>query len=128
MDRLDLDRIYHWLSTDAYWAKGRSREKIERAIANSLNFGAYDASGAQVGFARVVTDQATFAWLCDVYVTPAARGQGIATKLVRAALDHLEPYELTRVLLATLDAHPLYAKLGFQPLAYPQRWMSTGND
>ncbi|WEH19283.1 GNAT family N-acetyltransferase [Streptomyces sp. VNUA24] len=123
--RLDVARVHHWLSTDAYWALGRPREKLERAIGGSLNFGVYaEGSGEQVAYARVVTDRATFAWLCDVYVDPSVRGKGPGTAMVAAVRDHLEPYGLRRVLLATHDAHGVYAKLGFQPLAEPDRWMA----
>ncbi|MFM9595516.1 GNAT family N-acetyltransferase [Streptomyces scabiei] len=123
--RLDVARVHHWLSTDAYWALGRPREKLERAIGGSLNFGVYaEGSGEQVAYARVVTDRATFAWLCDVYVDPSVRGKGLGTAMVAAVRDHLEPYGLRRVLLATYDAHGVYAKLGFQPLAEPDRWMA----
>jgi GNAT superfamily N-acetyltransferase len=124
-DRLDVDRIHRWLSTDAYWAMGRPREKQERAIAASLNFGVYDgASGEQVAYARVVTDGATFAWLCDVYVDRSVRGKNIGTAMVGAVRDHLEPYGLRRVLLATHDAHGVYEKLGFRELARPDHWMA----
>ncbi|MFF1543175.1 GNAT family N-acetyltransferase [Streptomyces sp. NPDC058291] len=124
-DRIDVERVHRWLSTDAYWAIGRSRLKQERAIAGSLNFGAYDtASGEQVAYARVVTDRATFAWLCDVYVDPAVRGKGIGTAMTRAVRDHLQPYGLRRILLATHDAHEVYEKAGFRPLAAPERWMA----
>jgi predicted GNAT family acetyltransferase len=124
-DRIDVGRVHHWLSTDAYWALGRPREKLESAIRGSLNFGVYEAfSGEQVAYARVVTDRATFAWLCDVYVDPAVRGKGLGTALVAAVRDHLLPYGLRRVLLATHDAHGVYAKLGFEPLAEPDRWMA----
>ncbi|MEU4895882.1 GNAT family N-acetyltransferase [Streptomyces sp. NPDC044780] len=123
--RLDPARIHHWLSTDAYWALGRSREKQDRAIAGSLNFGVYDtASGAQVAYARVVTDHATFAWLCDVYVDRAARGKGLGTALAGAVRDHLAPHGLRRILLATHDAHGVYAKAGFEPLDDPEHWMA----
>jgi GNAT superfamily N-acetyltransferase len=123
--RLDVARVHHWLSTDAYWALGRPREKLESAIRGSLNFGVYaEGSGEQVAYARVVTDRATFAWLCDVYVDPSVRGKGLGTAMVAAVRDHLEPYGLRRVLLATHDAHGVYAKLGFQPLAEPDRWMA----
>ncbi|WP_031507626.1 GNAT family N-acetyltransferase [Streptomyces megasporus] len=125
--RLDAARVHHWLSTDAYWALGRSREKQDRAIAGSLNFGAYDTdSGEQVGYARVVTDRATFAWLCDVYVAPAARGRGLGEALVDAVLDHLEPHGLRRVMLATDDAHGLYERVGFRPMDEPGKWMVLG--
>ncbi|MFD7509780.1 GNAT family N-acetyltransferase [Streptomyces sp. NPDC059853] len=125
--RVDAALVHHWLSTDAYWARGRSREKQDAAIAGSLNFGVYEAaSGAQVGYARVVTDRATFAWLCDVYVAPAARGRGLGTALARAVRDELAPYGLRRIMLCTQDAHGVYAKVGFAPLARPERWMSLG--
>ncbi|CAL9376257.1 hypothetical protein SUDANB106_00969 [Streptomyces sp. enrichment culture] len=123
--RLDAARVHQWLSTDAYWALGRSREKQDRAIAGSLNLGAYDrATGEQLGYARVVTDRATFAWLCDVYVAPAARGRGLGKAPVGAALAELEPYGPKRVLLATEDAHGLYEGFGFRPPAEPGRLMA----
>ncbi|MBL1096464.1 GNAT family N-acetyltransferase [Streptomyces coffeae] len=122
--RLDPARIHHWLSTDAYWALGRAREKQDRAIASSLNFGVYDAaSGAQVAYARVLTDYATFSWLCDVYVDRSVRGRGLGTDLVTAVRDHLAPYGLRRILLATEDAHDVYRKVGFEPLDVPSQWM-----
>ncbi|WP_326724274.1 GNAT family N-acetyltransferase [Streptomyces sp. NBC_00243] len=123
--RIDVDSVHRWLSTDAYWATGRSREKQERAIAGSLNFGVYDGtSGEQVAYARVVTDEATFAWLCDVYVAPSVRGKGLGTALVAAVRDHLEPLGLRRILLATADAHGVYEKLGFKVLERPDQWMA----
>jgi GNAT superfamily N-acetyltransferase len=123
--RLDAARIHHWLSTDAYWALGRTREKQDRAVAGSLNFGAYEtASGAQVAYARVITDHATFAWLCDVYVDRSARGTGLGTALVTAVRDHLAPLGLRRMLLATHDAHGVYEKIGFTPLDKPDQWMA----
>jgi GNAT superfamily N-acetyltransferase len=126
--RLDAELIHQWLSQDSYWALGRPRDKQDLAIAGSLNFGVYDsASNAQLGYARVVTDQATFAWLCDVYVAPAARGKGLGTALVAAVRDHLAPYGLRRILLATADAHAVYAKAGFAQLAKPEMWMALGD-
>ncbi|POX49628.1 GNAT family N-acetyltransferase [Streptomyces sp. Ru71] len=123
--RLDTARVHQWLSTDAYWALGRPREKQERAIAGSLNFGVYDtASGEQVAYARVITDRATFAWLCDVYVDRSVRGKGIGTALVGAVRDQLRPHGLRRILLATHDAHGVYEKLGFGPLERPDQWMA----
>jgi GNAT superfamily N-acetyltransferase len=124
-DRIDAERVHRWLSTDAYWAIGRDREKQDRAIAGSLNFGLYDSmSGEQVAYARVVTDLATFAWLCDVYVDPAVRGKGLGTALVEAVRDHLLPHGLRRILLATHDAHGVYEKIGFEALERPDRWMA----
>ncbi|MGC9377182.1 GNAT family N-acetyltransferase [Streptomyces sp. MH13] len=125
--RIDAGRVHHWLSTDAYWALGRPREKQDRAVESSLNFGVYDgASGEQVAYARVVTDRATFAWLCDVYVDPAVRGKGLGTALVAAVREHLRPDGLRRVLLATHDAHGVYEKLGFTALDQPDQWMVLG--
>ncbi|MER5386742.1 GNAT family N-acetyltransferase [Streptomyces sp. NPDC002688] len=127
LERLDHALIHQWLSQDAYWALGRSREKQDQAIAGSLNFGIYDrASGSQFGYARVVTDRATFAWLCDVYIAPAVRGKGLGTALVAAVRDHLAPYGLRRVLLATADAHGVYAEVGFASLEKPGNWMTLG--
>ncbi|MFF5186825.1 GNAT family N-acetyltransferase [Streptomyces sp. NPDC000345] len=123
--RLDIERVHRWLSTDAYWAIGRARDKQEQAVAGSLNFGVYDsASGEQVAYARVVTDLATFAWLCDVYVDPAVRGKGLGTALAAAVRDHLLPHGLRRILLATHDAHGVYEKAGFEALEKPDRWMA----
>ncbi|KMS75025.1 acetyltransferase [Streptomyces viridochromogenes] len=123
--RIDAERVHRWLSTDAYWALGRAREKQDRAIEGSLNFGVYDtASGEQAAYARVVTDGVTFAWLCDVYVDPSVRGKGIGTALVGAVREHLRPYGLKRMLLSTQDAQGVYAKIGFAPLESPDRWMA----
>ena len=91
LDRIDLDVVHRWLSTDAYWALGRSRETVETAARNSVNVGVLGADGELCAYARVVTDRATFGWLCDVYVDPAHRGRGVGGLLVRSALEHLEP-------------------------------------
>ncbi|MGW3625069.1 GNAT family N-acetyltransferase [Streptomyces sp. NPDC000880] len=125
--RLDVARVHRWLSIDAYWALGRSREKQDRAIAESLNFGAYEASSDElVAYARIVTDHATFAWLCDVYVDRAVRGKGLGTALVAAARDHLAPCGVRRILLATDDAQGVYERLGFKALHDPGNWMTLG--
>jgi GNAT superfamily N-acetyltransferase len=122
--RIDLDRVHHWLSTDAYWALGRPRDTVARSIAGSAVFGIYRPDdGAQVAFARVVTDHATFGWLCDVYVDPGERGRGLGRWLVGCAREVLATRGVRRLLLATEDAHVLYAGIGFQPLAEPARWM-----
>ncbi|MFD4138397.1 GNAT family N-acetyltransferase [Streptomyces sp. NPDC058572] len=124
--RLDAARVHHWLSSDAYWALGRSRERQDLAIAGSLNFGAYEtASGEQAAYARVITDGATFAYLCDVYVDPSARGTGLGTALVAAVRDHLAPLGLNRILLTTDDAHGVYEKVGFQVLGNPGNWLQV---
>ncbi|MEU8527152.1 MULTISPECIES: GNAT family N-acetyltransferase [Streptomyces] len=125
--RLDRERVHHWLSTDAYWALGRPRATQDRAIDGSLNFGAYHRETGEIAaYARIITDGTTFAWLCDVYVDRAARGTGLGTALVTAVRDHLEPFGLRRVLLATADAHGVYEKVGFKPLDEPSKWMALG--
>jgi predicted GNAT family acetyltransferase len=127
--RLDVDQLHEWLSVDAYWALGRSREAMEIAIARSLNFGVYDTeSGALVGYARVITDRATFGWLCDVYIARPVRGEGLGTALTNAVCAYLEPLGLRRVLLATADAQEIYARAGFAPLANPGKWMVLGDE
>ncbi|GGX27383.1 N-acetyltransferase [Streptomyces malachitofuscus] len=123
--RIDAARVHRWLSTDAYWALGRSRDKQDRAIGGSLNFGVYETvPGDQVAYARVVTDRATFAWLCDVYVDPSARGKGIGTALVAAVREELRAHGPKRVMLATHDAHAVYEKLGFRPLDRPDHYLA----
>ncbi|GGW88879.1 GNAT family N-acetyltransferase [Streptomyces noursei] len=122
-DRLDVDLVHHWLSTDAFWALGRSRETVEQAARASVNFAVHAPDGSQVAYARVVTDRATFAWLCDVYVAPEHRGRGLGTWLAGAVRDHLAPYRLKRVLLTTPDAHEIYARAGFVPFPTPENLM-----
>lgn len=120
-ERLDLDVVHGFLAA-SYWAPDIPRATVERSLDGSLNFGLY-REGAQIGFARFVTDGATFAYLADVFVLPGHRGQGLATWLVGTALTHPSLTGLRRVLLATRDAHALYAKFGFAPLARPERFM-----
>lgn len=123
--RVDRERVHHWLSADAYWALGRPREKQDRAIEGSLNFGVYETvSGEQIAYARVITDRATFGWLCDVYVDPSVRGKGVGGALVAAVRDELRSYGVRRVLLATHDAHEVYARHGFAALERPGDWMA----
>ncbi|MFD3420480.1 GNAT family N-acetyltransferase [Streptomyces decoyicus] len=125
--RLDADRVHQWLSTDSYWAVDRPRELQDRAVAGSLNFGLYESgSGRQAGYARVVTDHATFAWLCDVYICRDDRGKGLGTALVEAIADHMTPCGLSRLTLATKDAHGVYEKVGFRALVSPEQWMTLG--
>jgi GNAT superfamily N-acetyltransferase len=102
---------------------GRPAEVVAHSIETSLCFGVYAPAGEQVGFARAVTDYATFAWLCDVYIAPDARGAGLGTWLVRTAQECLAEHGVRRILLATADAHGLYASIGFVPLSDPGRWM-----
>jgi GNAT superfamily N-acetyltransferase len=121
--RLDLDAIFDYLSGRSYWARGRPRDQIVRGIENSVPFGVY-LDGRQVGFARVVTDYATFAWLADVYVLEEHRGQGLGKALVEAVVAHPSVRGLPRLLLATADAHGLYERYGFQPLHRDERFMA----
>ena len=121
--RLDVAAIHRYLSEESYWAKHIPRATVERAVANSLCFGIYAPDGALAGFGRVVTDRATFAWLCDVFVLPPHRGQGLGKQLVAAVLAHPDLQNLRRHLLATLDAHGLYQQAGYVPLAHPERWL-----
>ena len=114
--RLDLDVIYNFLSESSYWARGRGRERVERSVENSLAFGIYK-DGAQVGFARVVTDYATFAWLADVFVLDSERGRGLGVWLVECVMAHPELREVRRWLLATRDAQELYRRFGFTDLS-----------
>ncbi|WP_222836663.1 GNAT family N-acetyltransferase [Beutenbergia cavernae] len=123
--RLDVERVHTWLSEDSYWARGRARETQEAAIAGSLNLGVYEsATGEQVAYARIVTDGATFGWLCDVYVARRVRGLGIGTALVRLVREEGERLGLRRIVLATADAHAVYATAGFAPLEDPSMWMA----
>ncbi len=120
--RLDLDALHEFLSGRSYWARGRSRELVARSVEHSLPFGLYDA-GRMVGFARVVTDYATFAWLADVFVLEEYRGRGLAKWLVEVVTAHPDLQGMRRWLLATKDAHELYRRFGFTELARPELWM-----
>lgn len=121
--RLDRELIHSFLHNDAYWCKGISRKAVETALANSICFGAYE-DGAQIGFARVVSDYATFAYLCDVFVLPTHRGRGVGKALMRNVLEHEAVRGLRRVVLVTLDAHGLYRTFGFRPIPNVERWMA----
>jgi GNAT superfamily N-acetyltransferase len=120
--RLDLDVIHGFL-TDCYWAKGIPRQIVARSIEHSLCFGIYDGSGAQVGFARVVSDFATVAYLGDVFVLESHRGRGLSKWLMQCILQHPALQNLRRWILLTGDAHGLYAQFGFTPVKSPERYM-----
>ena len=120
--RLDVDLIHRFLSEQSYWARGVPLEVVQRAITNSIPFGVY-LGDEQVGFARVVTDRATHAWLADVFILDEYRGRGYGKALVAAILAHPELQGFRRWLLATKDAHKLYAQFGFEPLPEPNRFM-----
>ena len=121
---LDVPLIHDYLANRSYWAAGRPLEVVGASLANSLCFGLYE-NGRQVGLARVVTDRATFAWLCDVFVLEEYRGRGLAKWLIECVMGHPALQGLRRVLLGTRDAHGLYEQYGFEPLDHPSRFMEV---
>ena len=123
--RLDVDAIADML-TRAYWALGRPRERTERAIANSLVFGVYDGD-KQIGIARIVSDYAIFAYLCDVFIHEDYRARGLGKWLMETVRSHPDLQDLRRWVLATHDAHELYKQYGFTPLENPNNWMEILN-
>ena len=122
-DRLQVDTVEDFISRRSYWAQGRPRDVIERSIQHSICLGIY-SQGAQVAFARLVTDQATFAWLCDVFVDEAQRGQGLGKWIVEAACRYADAQGLKRTVLATRDAQGLYTQYGGFHSLDPQKWFS----
>jgi GNAT superfamily N-acetyltransferase len=120
--RLDIERIHRWLSEECYWSLGRTFDQVERSMRNSIVVGCYASDGAQVGLARWVTDEATFAWLCDVFITDDHRGRGLGEFMVGAAMEHPTVDGLRIRLLATRDAHGLYQRFGFTETD-PHRFM-----
>jgi hypothetical protein len=120
--RLDLDRVHAFLATESYWAKDIPRAVVEKTVQHSLTWGIYHAGG-QVGFARVITDRATFAYLCDVFVDSGHRGIGLSKALVSTILAHPELQGLRRWMLVTADAHTLYEQFGFSAPKHPERYM-----
>ncbi len=121
--RLDLDRVHRYIAEDSYWAQGLPRAVFDRALAWSLPFGLYDGQGILQGFARVTSDRATFGYLQDVFILPAARGQGLGKFLVEAIFAHPGLQGFRRWSLATRDAHTLYAQYGFTALKRPESFM-----
>ena len=121
--RLDLDVIHGFL-TMSYWARGVSRDVVARSIEHSLCFGAFDG-GRQVGFARVVSDCATFAYICDVFALESHRGRGVGKSLMAAIMSHPELQGLRRWTLFTRDAHGLYRQFGFGAAGQPERLMEV---
>lgn len=120
--RLNIALIHDFISNQSYWGQGRKIETVHRALNNSLNFGTYKGD-QQVGYARVVTDYCTFAWLADVFVIESHRGMGLSKWLVEVIISHPQLMNMRRWVLATKDAHGLYAQFGFEPLLQPNRWM-----
>jgi ribosomal protein S18 acetylase RimI-like enzyme len=127
-DRTRLDRglVHDFLSNDAYWARGIPRAIVDRCIENSLCFGVYMGT-EQVGFARVVTDRAAIAYLGDVFIVPGHRGRGLGKWLVATVMEHPDLQGLRRFMLGTEDAHSLYERFGFRPLARPERMMEIAS-
>jgi len=120
--RLDFSLIHRFISEESYWGQGRALEVVRRSVENSLPFGVYRGA-EQVGFARVVTDYATFAWVADVFVVGEHRGRGLSKWLMEVILSHPELQGFRRWVLATKDAHGLYRQFGFRELKLPERWM-----
>jgi GNAT superfamily N-acetyltransferase len=123
---LDIELVYTFLSQETPWAKGMPRETFERAIAGSMCFGGY-VDGRQIAFARLITDEATFAYLCDVFVLPDHRGQGHASALMKHVFASPSLQGLRRIVLVTTDAHRVYEPHGFTGLATPERYMELHN-
>jgi GNAT superfamily N-acetyltransferase len=130
--RVDIDLVHRWLSEQSYWAKGRERAVVERSIAGSRNYsvfdgaeydGAEDDDARQAAFARAVTDGATFAWICDVFVDEQHRGKGLGSWLVESIVEDLSLEGVRRFVLATRDAHEVYRRRGFAALESADRWM-----
>ncbi|OIQ00751.1 MAG: GNAT family N-acetyltransferase [Zetaproteobacteria bacterium CG2_30_46_52] len=122
----DMDiAVIHGCISNSYWAKGIPISVLEKAISNSLCFGVFTDSGQQVGFARLITDSATFAYLADVFILEAHRGKGLSKWLMENVIAHPDLQGLRRITLSTKDAHGLYEKYGFKPLANPQTFMEA---
>lgn len=121
-DLLDIEKIHSWLSLEAYWALGRDLDLVTKAFAHSYSLGVYEDK-RQVAVARLVSDTATFAWLCDVFVDQEYRGRGVGSWLAEAAVEWTKELGIKRILLATKDAHDVYSAVGFQKLENPDFWM-----
>ena len=121
--RFDLVRAHRWISTESYWAEGIPFETFAKSCANSLVVGAYDKDGTMAAMARVVTDRATFGWVCDVFVDAGRRGDGLGKKLMTYLKAHPDLQGFRRLHLATRDAHGLYRKFGFTALTKVENWM-----
>jgi GNAT superfamily N-acetyltransferase len=121
--KLDIPFIYEYLSVESYWAKNIPLDVVKRSIAGSFCFGVYQDE-KQVGFARVVTDHATFGYLADVFISEEHRGKGLSKKLMKIVMEHPQLQNLRNWMLATKDAHALYLQFGFKPLESPERFMN----
>jgi GNAT superfamily N-acetyltransferase len=125
-DKLDMEFIHGFLSGEAYWSQNIPLETVKKSVENSLNFGLFHGD-RQIGYARVITDYATIAYLGDVFVIPAYRGKGLSKWLMQQVTDHPDLQGLRRWLLLTRDAHELYKKFGWQPIQSPDRYMERFN-
>jgi GNAT superfamily N-acetyltransferase len=121
-DKLDIEAIYEFLSTKAYWSLNIPKEKVQIAVQNSLCFGVYDDE-VQIGFARIISDFSTIAYLGDVYILEAYRGHGLSKRLMEVIMDHPNLQGLRRWILLTGDAHGLYRQFGWTDLADSTKWM-----
>ena len=121
--RFDVEQAHAWISSQSYWAEGIPMATFAKSVKHAIVVGAYDQDGAMAAMARVVTDRATFGWICDVFVDPARRGHGLGKMLMAYLKAHPDLQGLRRLHLATADAHTLYAQFGFGPLTVPDRWM-----
>jgi hypothetical protein len=119
---IDAAQVHRWISEEAYWAKGRPRATMDAAIRNSLSIGLYRADGSQAGYARVVTDYATFGWLCDVFIAAGERGLGLGSFLVGVTANH-PGVSSVRQLLATAPERTMYTQFGYTDLPRSRRWM-----
>lgn len=126
-NKLDIKAIHDFLTNRSYWAKGRSLETVKRSIDNSLCFGMYDNSDSLIGFARAVTDFATYAYIMDVFILEDFRNNGLGKKLVEGIVQHPDLKGLQRIMLATKDAHGLYEKYGFKVTVIPDKLMEIVN-
>ncbi|GAB1688770.1 GNAT family N-acetyltransferase [Krasilnikovia sp. M28-CT-15] len=120
--RVDLGRVHRWLGEESYWAAGRAREVVARSIDGSMPYSVF-SGGDQVAFARVVTDNATFAWICDVFVDSDHRARGLGGWLIDSIIEDLAAHGVDRFLLATKDAHEVYRRSGFAAVEGPHRFM-----
>lgn len=122
-ERFDVTRGHGWISRESYWAQGVPLEVFARSVRGSLTVGAYDRAGEMAAMARVVTDRATFGWICDVFVSADHRGSGLGKAIMRYLSEHPDLQGFRRMHLSTRDAHGLYAQFGFGPLTGVDRWM-----
>lgn len=121
--KIQLDVIHKYLSEESYWAKGITKNIVERSIHHSVCLGIYDETGAQIGFGRIVTDSATFAYLADVFIFESHRGKGLSKIMVKTFCEVADSFKVRRFMLATLDAHNLYRQFGFEAITNPERLM-----